>query len=248
MNHYAVLVGLGAALGLWQVIQAAPPALETKRARQGLGLLLGGLLGARLGYVLLHWNYYRLHLLEAPQVWLGGLVWYGALAGALLALLVIFLLGGERLAELADGLTPLLPPLTILIWLACWTAGCAYGMTAEGAWWGLPAADETGVVARRLPLQVLAALTLALLYGALELRLSLWSVTPVPSGGRACLTLLALMLHTFLFSLLRADPALRRLGLRVDSWAALVFALPALAGWLALRFRRGAINPLSNKI
>ena len=212
MNRYAVLVGLGAALGLWQVIQTALPALAARRARQGLVLLLGGLLGARLGYVLLHFAYYRQHLLEAPQLWLGGLYWPGALAGALLALPVIARASGERLVVLADGLTPLLPPFTILVWLACWTAGCAYGIHTQGAWWGLPAADETGVVARRLPLQVLAALTLAL------------------------------MTHTFLFSLLRTDPTLRWLGLRADSWAALAFALPALAGWLILHLRRGKID------
>jgi len=240
MNRYAVLVGLGAALGLWQVIQTAPPALAARRARQGLALLLGGLLGARLGYVLLHFAYYRQHLLEAPQLWLGGLYWPGALAGALLALPVIARASGERLVVLADGLTPLLPPFTILVWLACWTAGCAYGIHTQGAWWGLPAADETGVVARRLPLQVLAALTLALMYGALELRLP-----PAPAilaGEKACLTLLALMTHTFLFSLLRADPTLRWLGLRADSWAALAFALPALAGWIILRLRLGKIE------
>lgn len=237
MNRYAILIGLGAALGVWQVIHSAPPAQAGKRARQGLGLLLGGLLGARLGYVFLHWNYYRQHLLEAPQVWLGGLYWPGALAGALLALLVAARLGGGRLAELADELTPLVPPLSILIWLACWTAGCAYGTKAEGVWWGFPAVDETGVVTRRLPLQVLAALTLALLYGALELWLYPKHGSPALPGARACLTLLALTAHTFLFSFLRADPTLRWLGLRADSWAALAFALPALAGWLALRPR-----------
>lgn len=233
MNHYAVLVGLGAALGIWQVMQSALPALEAKRARQGSALLLSALLGARLGYVLLHLSYYRQHGWEALQIWLGGLYWPGAVAGALLALAVIARAGNERLTVLADGLTPLLPPLTILIWLACWTAGCAYGATAEGAWWGLPAVDETGVVARRLPLQALAALSLALLYGALELLLH-----SARQGIRASLTLLALMMHTFLFSLLRVDSTLRWGGLRLDSWAALVFALTALVGWLVLRQKR----------
>ncbi len=105
------------------------------------------------------------------------------------------------------------------------------------------------MVTHRLPLQVLAALTLALLYGALELRLFPKPGSPSLSGERASLTLLALMAHTFLFSLLRADPALRWLGLRVDSWVALAFALLALAGWLVLHSRHGrAIKPISNRI
>ena len=46
---------------------------------------LGGIVGARLYYVLFEWSYYRNHLAEIPQIWQGGLAIYGGLLGGILA-------------------------------------------------------------------------------------------------------------------------------------------------------------------
>lgn len=46
---------------------------------------IGGILGARLYYVLFEWEYYRMHLAEIPQIWHGGLAIYGGLIGGILA-------------------------------------------------------------------------------------------------------------------------------------------------------------------
>ena len=46
---------------------------------------IGGILGARLYYVLFEWVYYRVHLAEIPQIWHGGLAIYGGLIGGILA-------------------------------------------------------------------------------------------------------------------------------------------------------------------
>ncbi len=45
---------------------------------------VGGIVGARLYYVLFEWDYYRNHLSEIPQIWRGGLAIYGGLIGAVL--------------------------------------------------------------------------------------------------------------------------------------------------------------------
>lgn len=46
---------------------------------------IGGILGARLYYVLFEWEYYRVHLAEIPQIWHGGLAIYGGLIGGIIA-------------------------------------------------------------------------------------------------------------------------------------------------------------------
>ena len=46
---------------------------------------LGGIVGARLYYVLFEWEYYGSHLAEIPQIWQGGLAIYGGLLGGILA-------------------------------------------------------------------------------------------------------------------------------------------------------------------
>ena len=45
---------------------------------------IGGIVGARLYYVLFEWDYYSHHLSEIPQIWNGGLAIYGGLIGAIL--------------------------------------------------------------------------------------------------------------------------------------------------------------------
>src|ERR1035437_2112082 len=49
-------------------------------------VLLCGILGGRFFFVLYHLDYFSTHISEAPLVWHGGWVWYGALSGGLVAL------------------------------------------------------------------------------------------------------------------------------------------------------------------
>ncbi len=46
---------------------------------------LGGIIGARLYYVIFRWSYYSQHLGEIVQIWNGGLAIYGGIIGGLLA-------------------------------------------------------------------------------------------------------------------------------------------------------------------
>jgi hypothetical protein len=87
----------------------------------------------------------------------------------------------------------------------------------------LPVRDEQGLWAQRLPLQLLAALTMVVLNVITEpvMERLPWS------GQSACLTGLLLGLHTILFSVLRADPVPTWRGLGLELWAAL--ALVALS-------------------
>lgn len=45
---------------------------------------IGGILGARLYYVIFEWEYYSHHLAEIPQIWHGGLAIYGGLIGGII--------------------------------------------------------------------------------------------------------------------------------------------------------------------
>jgi len=198
----------------WQ----APEKQVFRHLDAGLWVLVGGLVGSRAAYVLYNWSYYRAHPLDIPQVWLGGLSGPGALAGALLALLLVALVTRQRLAILADAVLPLGLTLTLTGWLACWQAGSAYGAETT-SWWGMPARDEWGRMALRFPVQLTGALLtvgiIALLDGVRR-----WLITP---GATASLGLLGLSLESFGLSFLRADPPLAWYGLRLEAWTALGF-------------------------
>lgn len=50
---------------------------------------IGGIIGARLYFCIFKWDYYSQHLLEIPQIWLGGLAIYGGLIGGLIGAIIV---------------------------------------------------------------------------------------------------------------------------------------------------------------
>lgn len=231
MTHvFSLLIGAGAALGLWQVARAAPPKETLRWVDAGLYALLGALAGARLGFVFLHFAYFRSHPLEALLPWLGGLSWPGAVLGGLLATALVAAARRLPFALVADHLAPLLAPLAITAWLGCWRAGCAYGpLLPESSRFAVLALAEDGALTPRLPLQLLAAFSLLATFAAVELKLEPFE----RRGQRAGLYCLLLSANLLGFSFLRADPAPRWAGLRPDAWAALLFTALALIAFAA---------------
>ena len=235
MSTFAFLVGLGASLGLWRVIQRVPRWQASRWMNSALITLLGCLVGARITYVAFHTSYYAAHRLEAVEIWKGGLAWPGAVVGGLLGLVVVAWIWRLPIAMLADRLVPLASPLAIAVWLGCWQSGVAYGVRLPpGAWWGIPTRDESGAVYTRFPLQPLAALTLVVFFWWLEVK-----NFPRDHPGRfASLAGLGLAVNLLVFSLLRADPTQLWIGLRPDVWMALGFVLFCLLAYL-LTSRKG---------
>ena len=72
MSTFALLLGLGATLGLWQVARQSPPRQVGRWVDVGLAVLAGMLLGARAAYVVLHPAYYATHPGEWWHLWQGG--------------------------------------------------------------------------------------------------------------------------------------------------------------------------------
>lgn len=229
MSAYAFLIGIGASLGLWRMLQRVPRWQASRWLNAGLYVLTCGLLGARTSYVLLHIGYYNQHLLEALQFWQGGLTWPGMVVGGLAALVGVALAWRVPLGQVADPLAAIIPPLAIAAFLACWFGGCAYGPAAPAqAWWGVPCRDEANLIAARLPLQPLIALILIVYYWRLEtLRF------PREGHGQfASLVGFGLALNLLLVSVLRADPSPTWSGLRPDLWLALGLCAASLLSCL----------------
>lgn len=229
MYAFSLILGLGATLGLLWIAWRAPAKAGLPRLDAGLLVLLGGLLGGRAGFVADHWSYYQAHLLEILSVHRGGFSWAGALAGGLVALLLVAALTRTSLGVLADAMLPLLATLTVTGWLGCWLDGCAYGPRTD-QWWGLPAVNEWGRMSSRWPTQLLGAVLTLILFWLLDWgysRLAAQDRSPRP-GTFALLGLLGLALLMFALSYLRVDPASLWYGFRLEAWAALGFA--ALAG------------------
>jgi len=185
------------------------------------------LVGGRLGYVVVHASYFVQHPLEAVQVWQGGLSGGGALLGGLVGVALAAALAGGSALVLGDRLARLAALLTAAAWLGCWQVGSAYGLPSDGVL-ALPAPDEWGRMAPRLPVQLVGALAALGWMAVLDWK---HAAGRTPNGMRGAAWLLVTGILMSLLSLIRGDPAALWGGLRVDTWSGLGVALAGLL-WL----------------
>lgn len=138
---YGVLVALGVLVGLWiSVRNSAKQGIKPENAWDfGIAIVLAGILGAKLLYIILDWNtghsygqnlreIFTLDTLQAGGVFSGGL-----LAAFLVA---AWFLNKRQMPALAtcDAFSPGLAMGHAIGRLGCFAAGCCYGKPTEHFW------------------------------------------------------------------------------------------------------------------
>ncbi len=218
---YQVVLGLGVVLALggrlWQV-RGRP---DGWRALDGLlWAAAGALIGGRLGYVVLHADYYRQHPAEIGWLDQGGLAYHGALLAGLLTLWLWHCRQPQVRAAYLDWSAPALATLVWWGWLACYLAACAYGRPTTLSWLAADLPDSYGVYAVRYQTQLAGLISAAVA----------WLIARRYRGpGRLGLVLGWLSLSRILIALGRGDPMPLVGGVRVDIWLDLgLLALSAL--------------------
>lgn len=87
VHWYGLMIALGVLASVWYATY------ELKRRKKptdvlydmGFWMILAGVIGARLYYVIFQWDFYASNPLEIVQIWKGGLAIHGALIGGFLA-------------------------------------------------------------------------------------------------------------------------------------------------------------------
>ncbi|MCS6909857.1 MAG: prolipoprotein diacylglyceryl transferase [Anaerolineales bacterium] len=233
---YSILLNLGLALGLAWLYVTAPTEKKVRRLDIGIAAIVGGLLGARLVYVVVNGGYFLTNPVEALMIWRGGLSWVGAAAGALLGAGWWARRLGEPLLPVLDAAAPPIVLLSTITWGGCLAAGCAYGAeVAPGqlpAWFAPPAPDLYGLSVPRWPTQALGigwgVFSLLAVFG---LRRQRW-----PEGAQGLYALGLVALGAFFISFMRGDPMPLVNGLRLDVVGSALVLVGAAAAW-ALRVR-----------
>jgi prolipoprotein diacylglyceryltransferase len=228
LNSYALLLGVGASLGCWQVVRSVP---EGERPRWSTGLLIvlvSALAGSRVWFVLQAFFTAR-QTLPFFSFWQGGLSWPGAVLGGLAGGTILVRAWRMPAGLLADRMLPLMVLLPAAAWLGCWQAGCAYGrrLPPESIW-GLLLRDETGLLSARFPLQFLAVLLLL----GFAIGLMIWQgrLGFLP-GQLSAAYGMGLGLDLLLVAGLRADAQPAWQSWPVDGWAALGLVLGCGLAW-----------------
>jgi len=234
---YSALVCLGILLGVvyaqWRGYRAG---YHDKQVLDGaLWVLVGGLAGARVAYVIPNWVDYAGRPAALFSHWGGGLVFQGGLIGGLVALLLYSLYAGLSFLRLVDLAAPAVSLAQGLGWAGALIHGANYGLIMRFPF-SLWLADLYGVYGPRFPTQLLACLLGVLLFLVLH-RVSRRGLRP---GTLGLLYLLGNGAAHFLLEFTRADEATYLGLLRATQAAELVEVVVACAFLLYLWLRRDA--------
>lgn len=107
IHWYGIIIATAFITGLTVIIQIAKKQKENPERILDLAtyLLIGGVIFARLYYVIFNWKCYNQHFLDIFKVWQGGLSIHGALLGGFLVLLVYAKIYKISLLKYADILS-----------------------------------------------------------------------------------------------------------------------------------------------
>ncbi len=139
IHWYGVLVALAFLAGMWTAARRAPLIGISGEHIADLvvpWLLLGGILGARTMFIVTYWQdeFAGKPWWEIFMIQRGGLVFYGGLIGAALAVGIFAFLKKLSLWKLADILAPSIALGSVFGRLGCLMYGCCFGRACELPW------------------------------------------------------------------------------------------------------------------
>jgi len=130
---WRMVVGMVRAERLWPANR--PPMAPDQPEQLLTWVVLGVILGGRLGFVLFYQpGYYLAHPLEIPMIWQGGMSFHGGFLGVVLAGLLYCRRNGIPVASAGDAMAVATPPGLLLGRLANFVNGELWGRPSELPW------------------------------------------------------------------------------------------------------------------
>lgn len=129
---YGVLVAFGFFIGMQYIVKYSKNLIAKQQLYDFLFyVILVGIIGARLLYILTNLQYYVSNPLEMVQVWKGGLVYYGGFIVVLIFSYIYCKSKTINMFKLADVFAPALALGHVFGRIGCFFSGCCYGKNTE---------------------------------------------------------------------------------------------------------------------
>jgi phosphatidylglycerol:prolipoprotein diacylglycerol transferase len=130
---YGIMVAIGFALAAIFIYRRAPKfgLDKDKCVDLAVVILISGILGARLLYVLINLPFYLANPLEIIMLSKGGLVWYGGFIAALAAMIIYVRINKLDFWPVMDLVAPYAALAQAFGRIGCFLNGCCYGMKVE---------------------------------------------------------------------------------------------------------------------
>lgn len=207
--YYAVFAVLGVCIAACGMIRFGYRDYQAKEAYAKLSLhdlkttialsIVGALLGARIGYVSVNWNYYAADPISILYVWRGGLIFHGGLAGGLVLSILAASIRRIPVLKLTDMSLPWVSLGYAVGRIGCFLNRCCAGIQTQLPW-GIPA--HAGDELRRHPTQLYASIAGVLIFILLRKRFR----TTEYVGSVTALFFLLHGLYRFTNDFFRIDP------------------------------------------
>jgi phosphatidylglycerol:prolipoprotein diacylglycerol transferase len=211
-----------------------------------LWVFIGGLVGARLFYVIQYWGDRIRSVTDIFKIWEGGIVFYGSILGGTAAFFVYRAVRGFPLRPYLDVVAPSLALGIALGRLGCFLNGCCYGDLCNDLPWAVsfprfspPWSDQVaaGLIARDRPWSLPVHPTQ--LYSAIDGIVLLFLLSAYYPLRRRDGEVMALLMVTypvtrFLIEYLRNDEGVFFAGLTISQNISVLLLLSGLAFWYAL--------------
>ena len=227
---YGVMTALGflAAVANWTWLGAREGRDRGLGSELGIWVMVGGILGARVTYILSNWPEYAAAPLEMLRIDKGGLIYYGGFIGGALAIVILSVLRKERLWNFADFVVTAVPLGHALGRIGCFLNGCCYGTPCQLPW-AIPLQDV-----HRHPTPLYETAFNLLVYAFL-----LWLYPRRKREGSVFIAyLLVYPVGRFFFEFTRGDPRMTWMGLTVAQEVSIVLFAAGVGLWLLLPRRR----------
>jgi phosphatidylglycerol:prolipoprotein diacylglycerol transferase len=133
---YGLFIALGFLCGIsLAVVLARREGLDPQQITDlSFYLILAAIIGSRLLYVLLNYQYYSTNPWAILQIWEGGLVFYGGLIGAASTGFIYIKSKGLNIWQVGDIFAPVIALGQAIGRWGCFFAGCCYGKPTSLPW------------------------------------------------------------------------------------------------------------------
>lgn len=166
----------------------------------GMVMLISGLAGARLLYVLTNLKYYIAHPVDIINLPKGGLVEYGGFIFGLIACIIFAKLSNINFWVMADLIAPYIALAQSIGRIGCFLNGCCYGIPVSPSSY-IPCVNFPGESVLRHPTQIYLSCEFLLLFVALRI----WQKRSLFKGEIFLLYVIFHSLIRFVMEFLRGD-------------------------------------------
>lgn len=153
LHTYGVLIALGFIIGIVLAVRLGEKEgiVKEKILDMGFYALIAAIVGSRLLFVLIKYEYFIENPIDIFKLWEGGLVFYGGLFLAVLALLFYFKKNALPTWKTLDVFAPSLAIGHAVGRIGCFSAGCCHGKPTDLPW-GVTFNDPNSLAITGIPL------------------------------------------------------------------------------------------------